>query len=104
MDTAVNAGVTLDELRATAPRGFDKTLIDLLAKVQEGQRPIIVPASEPAVRTVVERETLPSEVADLITEMASQLARINLELIETQRRLSAIESIEIDKRLLRGAA
>jgi len=54
--------------------------------------------------TEVRAETLPPEVADLITEMAGQLARINLELIDAKQRLAAIESIEIDKRLLKGAA
>jgi hypothetical protein len=54
--------------------------------------------------TEVRAETLPPEVADLITEMASQMARINLELIDAKQRLAAIESIEIDKRLLKGAA
>lgn len=52
----------------------------------------------------IRAETLPPEVAELITEMASQLARINVELIDAKRRLAAIESIEIDKRLLKGAA
>jgi hypothetical protein len=100
-------------LKRTAPRSFDKTLCDLIAGVQEGQRPIIVPSAAPVqhTTTVVERETLPAEYAHVITEMAEQLTRLNLELIEAKRdladfgrRLAAIESIEIDKRLLKGAA
>lgn len=54
--------------------------------------------------TEVRAETLPSDVVDLITDMAQQVARINLELIDAKQRLAAIESIEIDKRLLKGAA
>lgn len=52
----------------------------------------------------VRAETLPPEVEQIITAMAEQIARINLELIDAKQRLAAIESIEIDKRLLRGAA
>jgi hypothetical protein len=54
--------------------------------------------------TEVRAETLPADVVDLITDMAQQVARINLELIDAKQRLAAIESIEIDKRLLKGAA
>lgn len=54
--------------------------------------------------TEVRAETLPADVVDLITDMAQQVARINLELIDAKQRLSAIEAIEIDKRLLKGAA
>jgi len=104
MDLAEHAGISLEELKRTAPRGFDKTLCDIIAKVQEGQRPIIVPAAAEPSTTVVERETLPADVVDLITDMAQQVARINLELIDAKQRLAAIESIEIDKRLLKGAA
>lgn len=52
----------------------------------------------------VRAETLPPEVEQIITTMAEQISRINLELIDAKQRLAAIESIEIDKRLLRGAA
>lgn len=54
--------------------------------------------------TEVRAETFPVEVEQLITDMAQQVARINLELIDAKQRLAAIEAIEIDKRLLKGAA
>lgn len=38
--------MTLDELKATAPRTFDKTLVDLLVAIQQGHAPIVT--SEPA--------------------------------------------------------
>jgi hypothetical protein len=72
---------------------------ELTAKVVENLK-----KRHPTHTTEVRAETLPPEVTDLITEMASQLARINLELIDAKQRLAAIESIEIDKRLLKGAA
>ncbi len=35
--------MTLDELKATAPRSFDKTLVDLMVAIQAGGQPIAVP-------------------------------------------------------------
>ena len=39
--------MTLDELRASAPRSFDKTLIDLMVAIQAGGQPIAVPDAPP---------------------------------------------------------
>jgi hypothetical protein len=54
--------MTLDDLRASAPRSFDKILVDLIAAIQQGERPIIVEQSEPpddpamqAIAILVER-------------------------------------------------
>lgn len=52
----------------------------------------------------VRLETLPAEVQELLLEMASTIARINSELIEIRRDLSDLQALEIDKRLLKGAA
>lgn len=57
-----------------------------------------------ATHTEVRAETLPPELAEIVTEMAHQVARINLELIDAKQRLAAIEALEIDKRLIKGAA
>jgi transposase len=54
--------------------------------------------------TEVRAETLPPEVEQLIADMAEQLARMHGELADARQRISAIEAIEIDKRLLKGAA
>ena len=54
--------------------------------------------------TEVRAETLPLEVEQLIADMAEQLARMHGELADARQRISAIEAIEIDKRLLKGAA
>lgn len=54
--------MTLDDLKASAPRSFDKILVDLIAAIQQGERPIIVEQSEPhedpamaAIAILVER-------------------------------------------------
>lgn len=39
--------MTLDELKATAPRSFDKTLVDLMVAIQAGGQPIAVPHAPP---------------------------------------------------------
>jgi len=54
--------------------------------------------------TEVRAESLPLEVEQLIADMAEQLARMHGELSDARARISAIEAIEIDKRLLKGAA
>lgn len=54
--------------------------------------------------TEVRAETLPVEVERLIGDMAEQLARMHGELADARNRIAAIEAIEIDKRLLKGAA
>lgn len=54
--------------------------------------------------TEVRAETLPPEVAEIVTEMALQVARINLELADAKARLAAIEALPIDRALLKGAA
>ena len=69
---------TLDQLRAQAPRSFDKTLIDLLVAIQHGHAPIITvdqPASE-ATR----------DVSPALMHMASELDTAR----ERIRRLEAI--------------
>lgn len=50
MDSAINARLTLGELKASAPRSFDKVLIDLLVAIQDGQRPIV---ETPVARSIV---------------------------------------------------
>lgn len=54
--------------------------------------------------TEVRAEFLPPEVEQLIADMAQQLARMHGELADARQRISAIEAIEIDKRLLKAAA
>lgn len=37
----------IDDLKASAPRTFDKVLIDLLVEIQRGQAPIVTPGPAP---------------------------------------------------------
>lgn len=50
MDTDGNARLTLEALKASAPRSFDKQIIELLAAVQDGARPIVTSTPAPAPR------------------------------------------------------
>ncbi len=70
---------TLEQLRAQAPRSFDKTLIDLLVAIQQGHAPISVP--DPPAET-----PLPRDMAPVMVKMASELDRAN----ERIRRLEAV--------------
>lgn len=49
MDTHGNARVSLAELQASAPRSFDKALIEILVAIQNGQRPIDTPTPAPVL-------------------------------------------------------
>lgn len=69
---------TLEQLRAQAPRSFDKTLIDLLVAIQHGHAPIVTgetPATAPA------RDT-----TQALLHMASEIDGANARI----RRLEAI--------------
>ena len=47
--------MTLDDLKASAPSSFDKILVDLIAAIQQGERPIIVeqePQEDPAMAAI----------------------------------------------------
>ena len=68
---------TLEQLRAQAPRSFDKTLIDLLVAIQHGHAPII---------TVDQPAEAPRDVSPALMHMASELDTAR----ERIRRLEAI--------------
>jgi hypothetical protein len=70
---------TLDQLRAQAPRSFDKTLIDLLVAIQHGHAPIQI-ADPPAVADV------PRDVSPVMLKLAAELDTAR----ERIRRLEAI--------------
>ena len=66
MDLAGNAGISLADLEATAPRGFDKQLVRLIAAVQDGARPIVTP--QPLMTPVAPRyddSALHAQAADM---------------------------------------
>lgn len=72
--------MTLDELKAQAPRTFDKTLIDLLVSIQHGHAPIVTP--EPA--EIVPRDDTALQAA--VLRLASELERAN-------RRIAMFEAV-----------
>mgnify|MGYP003387905614 CR=1 FL=1 len=94
--------LTLDELRAQAPRSFDKVLVDLIADAQYGRRTIVTPDAPPA---------LPADAANLMLDMANtiaaqrtQIMRLEQMVVTLADRVDAISALEIDSRLIKGAA
>ena len=92
--------MTLDELKRTAPRSFDKTLLELLVAIQHGGRPIAAPPE--MVREVVRVESLPDDIADALREMADQIVTLKRQVFELQHLLTALEAVELYRP--RGAA
>jgi hypothetical protein len=70
---------TLEQLRAQAPRSFDKTLIDLLVAIQHGHAPIQI-ADPPAVVEI------PRDVAPAVLKLAAELDRA----LDRIRRLESV--------------
>jgi len=66
--------ITLEQLRAQAPRSFDKTLIDLLVQIQHGHAPIVAaaPMAEPV------RDATPAilKLAQELDAARSRIARL----------------------------
>jgi hypothetical protein len=77
MDSDGNAGITVEQLRAQAPRSFDKILIDLLVAIQHGHAPIVAETPIPDA---------PRDVSPALLHMASELDTAR----ERIRRLEAI--------------
>ena len=72
MDSDSNAGMSLEALRASAPRSFDKTIIDLLVAIQHGAQPIAAPP--PAV--VLTPRAMPYDDGPLRAQVAALEARV----------------------------
>ena len=66
--------VTLDDLKAHCPRSFDRTLIDLIAAVQNAERPIITAA--PSFPVPVALTPAPYNDADLRRQIEAQRHQI----------------------------
>lgn len=75
--------MTLDELRATAPRGFDKTLVDLIAAIQDGQRPIVTDRAADDMLTAS---------VDALRVMASRMQEMERDAAELKQRLAQVEA------------
>lgn len=74
--------MTLDELKATAPRTFDKTLVDLLVAIQQGHTPIVT--SEPAQ---------PRDLSPALVRVAEEVSRLQAELAVERERCKRIETV-----------
>lgn len=75
--------MTLEELKRTAPRGFDKTLIDLIAAIQDGQRPIVTDRAVDDMLTAS---------VDALRVMASRMQEMEREAAELKQRLAQVEA------------
>ena len=72
--------MTLDELKATAPRTFDKTLVDLLVAIQSGHAPIIT--SEPAPQR---------DLSPALVRVAEEVERLRADLAAERERVRRLE-------------
>ena len=73
MDSDSNAGLSLEGLRASAPRSFDKTIIDLLVAIQHGLQPIAAP---PPAAVVLAPRVQPYDDGPLRAQVAVLEARV----------------------------
>lgn len=71
--------MTLDELRASAPRSFDKLLVDLILAIQHGERPIETPQPVAPVISIADERVraLEAEVNALKSAIATLIAMAN---------------------------
>jgi len=75
--------MTLDDLKATAPRGFDKTLVDLIAAIQDGQRPIVTDRAVDDMLTAS---------VDALRIMAAKMQEIEARNRELEARVASVEA------------
>ena len=78
--------MTLDDLKASAPRSFDKILVDLIAAVQQGERPIIVEQSEPANDSAMQAIAILVERVEFLTAQNARTRECLAALIREARR------------------
>ena len=78
--------MTLDDLKASAPRSFDKILVDLIAAVQQGERPIIVEQSEPANDPAMQAIAILVERVEFLTAENARTRECLAALIREARR------------------
>ncbi len=78
--------MTLDDLKASAPRSFDKTLIELLVLIQSGQQPIVV--HEPTPLVPVGRDMSPA-----IQRVAEILDDIEADRAADKQRIARLEAV-----------
>ncbi len=74
--------MTLDELKATAPRTFDKALVDLLVAIQQGHTPIVT--SEPAQ---------PRDLSPALVRVAEEVQRVQAEREADRERIRRLETV-----------
>ena len=90
--------MTLEELKASAPRTFDKTLVDLLVSIQSGGQPIIVaqPSESPDMAPAVLRMAHGLDAASSRLDAASaQQAQMAEHIVVLEQRLKRLESMII---------
>jgi len=88
--------MTLDDLKASAPRSFDKTLLDLIAAVQSGGQPIAVsrtdgmaPEIGGAMLAIANRI---ASLEDAISAGAEANAGLNRVVVDLVGRIEVIEA------------
>lgn len=84
--------MTLEELKRTAPRSFDKTLIDLLVAIQYGGTPIVAPPE--TVREVVRMEADPA-ATEVLRDLAEQVISLKRQVHDMQQTLALLQRVEI---------
>lgn len=82
MDLDGHTGMTLDELKASAPRSFDKTLVDLIAAIQRGETPIA--QEQPDVAPAL------AQMADLVLQQRETIERLQARVGELEAFMAAL--------------
>lgn len=99
MDTDGHARVSLADLQASAPRSFDKQLIEILVAIQNGQKPIEAPSP-----THVVAQPSP-ELSEALMEMAAQINDLRRKVhdLETADIRPKLDSLHASHSRLKGA-
>lgn len=93
--------MTLDELKASAPRTFDKVLCDLLVEIQQGRAPIKVEGQtydDGALKSrLAELERQTQEMATALAEAASAFAGLNQMHLDLKRYVEGLHIVKVEE-------
>jgi uncharacterized coiled-coil protein SlyX len=99
MDLAVNTRVELEALKATAPRSFDRSLIDLLVAIQHGHQPIVTAFPAPVMQPGASYND--AELRGMIASQQGHIEQLSAALAEASRAYASLMDIcrRLDERI-----
>lgn len=93
--------MTLDELKASAPRTFDKTLCDLLVEIQQGRAPIRVEGQnydDGALKSrLAELEASNKAMADALADAAAAFAGLNAMHLALEAYVKGLHIVKVEE-------